>query len=129
MPHSTRCIYIASQGNKAAIPCKHCHESDHPSAECAIASMLHKGRVSPPELPSSPGPDRAVFTRGRRPAPYLGQRPICSSWNNGTCKYPGRCFYAHVCMSCYDNHPASACRERTIPAMPQKHPLGPPNRI
>ena len=27
-------VYIASQGNKAAIPCKHCHESDHPSAEC-----------------------------------------------------------------------------------------------
>ena len=122
-------IHVVSQGSKAAVPCRHCHESDHLLPECAIALMLSKPWVSPPEPPSSLAPDRAIVQRGKQPAPYPRQLPICASWNNSSCKYPGKCSDVHVCMSCYGNHPASACRERTATAWPQKQHMGTPNRV
>ena len=67
-------VYIASQGNKVAVPCKHCHESDHHSSECAMASMLSRGQILYPE-PPSPGPDQTIVPRWRRPAPYPRQVP------------------------------------------------------
>ena len=103
-------VYIASQRDKVVAPCKHCHECDHQASECTVASLLPKPAV-PSTEPSSQVADRSS-TKGKRPAPYAKQRPVCLSWNAGGCRFPGRCSYAHVCSSCYGSHPASACKDR-----------------
>ena len=114
----------------AGVPCKHCHEIDHPASDCAVASLLPKtiSSLSEPSLPS-PSAERPGL-KGKRPAPYSQQRPICTSWNGGNCKFPGKCAYAHVCANCYGSHPASSCRERPYisSTLPPKLPLGPAKR-
>ena len=107
-------IYIANQPGKVIVPCKHCFEIDHTSADCAVAAVLREGH---PGTQSSGGPER-TSAKGKRPAPYSRQRPICSSWNSGSCKFPGKCAYAHVCSNCYGSHQATACRERPFPGSP-----------
>ena len=89
-------VYIANQRDKIAVPCKHCHEIDHPASECAVASLLPKTFSSRVDsyLPTTT-PERTI-SKGKRPAPYTRQRPICASWNGGSCKFPGKCSYAHV---------------------------------
>lgn len=108
-------VYIASQREKTVVPCKHCHEIDHLPSECAIVSLLPKSAAPPLE----PTPERPT-SKGKRPAPYSRQRPICASWNTGNCKFPGRCSYAHVCLACYGAHPAVACKERPPAAYQQR---------
>ena len=111
-------VYIANQLQKTTMPCNHCHEIDHLPSECAMASMRPKSLSSPPEPTPTYGKDQAGF-KGKRPSPYTRQRPVCSSWNGGNCKFPGKCTYAHVCMLCYGSHPAAACKERLFPPAPK----------
>ena len=94
-------VYVANQQEKVAVPCKHCQEVDHSDAECAVAAILPKP-LSPPagSLPSQRA-DRSTMGKGKRPAPYSRQRPVCTSWNAGNCRFPGKCAYAHVCANCY----------------------------
>ena len=115
-------VYIASQREKVVVPCIHCHEIDHGTSDCAISSVLPKSTSQPSEAPTPPV-ERAS-TKGKRPAPYPRQRPICASWNAGSCKFPGRCSYAHVCSGCYGNHPAANCRERTNHPPTGQKPVG-----
>ena len=112
-------VFIASQGDRITVPCKHCQELDHSPTECAVAAVLPGTTASTPALPSSTvtNPERPS-TKGKRPIPYTRQRPICSSWNAGNCKFPGKCTYAHVCINCYGSHPASACREKLYAGPP-----------
>ena len=124
-------VFIASQGDRITVPCKHCQELDHSPTECAVAAVLPGTTASTPALPSSTvtNPERPS-TKGKRPIPYTRQRPICSSWNAGNCKFPGKCTYAHVCINCYGSHPASACREKLYAGPPPapKQPLPPARR-
>ena len=112
-----RFIKSTSQRSKVATPCKHCHEIDHAASECAVAA-LHPRPVASGEDTTPPG-DR-LSTKGKRPAPYPQQRPICASWNAGSCRYPGVCKYAHVCLTCYGSRPASSCKERPY-ILPARH--------
>lgn len=112
-------VFIANQRGRIAIPCEHCHEIDHPASKCAVSSLLPQGWGRPAHRSPSPTHDRS-FTRGKRPTPYPRQRPICTSWNAGNCKFPGKCTYAHVCTYCYGGHPASSCREPAHPGSAQK---------
>ena len=124
-------VYIASQGDKVTMPCKHCQETDHSAAECAVAAVLPSTLSSTPATPApaAPTPDRPA-AKGKRPMPYSRQRPICGSWNGGSCKFPGKCSYAHVCTNCYGNHPATACKEKPYTGPPPlaKQPLPPARR-
>lgn len=115
-------VYVANQQEKVAVPCKHCQEVDHSDAECAVAAILPKP-LSPPagSLPSQRA-DRSTMGKGKRPAPYSRQRPVCTSWNAGNCRFPGKCAYAHVCANCYGSHPAVACRDRTLPVATPTNP-------
>ena len=125
--HIDHQVYIANQQDKVAVPCKHCHEIDHPASDCAVASVLPKtiSSLSEPSL-RSPSPEWPGL-EGKCPAPYSRQRPICTLWNGGNCKFPGKCANAHVCANCYGSHPASSCRERPYisSTIPRKLPLGP----
>lgn len=105
-------VYIANQRERVTLPCKHCHEIDHSTSDCAVTSILPK-TIPPAENTGSTG--ERVNVKGKRPAPYTRQRPVCSSWNAGNCRFPGKCTYAHVCLHCYGPHPASACREHISP--------------
>ena len=108
-------VYIANQQGKVVPPCKHCQEIDHLTADCAVAAVLPKQREqresAAETVPTAASQGRAA-TKGKRPTPYPRQRPLCTSWNTGSCRFPGACFYAHVCSNCYGSHPASACKER-----------------
>lgn len=111
-------VYVANQQGRVSTPCKHCLEVDHTSADCAVAAVLPRPRE---DAADSPSPARMVErppTKGKRPAPYGRQRPICTSWNGGNCKFPGKCTYAHVCSNCYGVHPATACKERPYTGAP-----------
>lgn len=120
-------VFIANQQGRVLIPCKHCFEVDHVSTECAVAAVLPKSRDRTAEsLPFSTGAERSM-AKGKCPAPYTRQRPICSSWNNGSCKFPGKCTYAHVCTNCYGPHPATVCKERLftgVTSAPPRPPSG-----
>ena len=105
-------VFIANQQGKVVVPCKHCYEVDHLSADCAVAAVLPKSRDSTADTQSTAVAQERISSKGKRPAPYTRQRPICSSWNSGYCKFPGKCSYAHVCTNCYGSHPATACKER-----------------
>ena len=105
-------VFIANQQGKVVVPCKHCYEVDHLSAVCAVAAVLPKLRESTADTQSTSAAQERISSKGKRPAPYTRQRPICSSWNSGYCKFPGKCSYAHVCTNCYGSHPATACKER-----------------
>ena len=79
-------VYIAGNASKIVTPCRHCHEVDHQSADCAVAAILPK---SHPIAPVHASP--ADLSAGAS-----GKRPVCFSWNTGSCKYPGKCSFAHV---------------------------------
>ena len=108
-------LYIANQGVKVTTPCKHCQEVDHVAADCATTAVLPQATNTTSSIantvPPTSTPERGS-SKGKRPSPYTRQRPICTTWNGGSCKFPGKCTYAHVCVNCYGSHPASACRER-----------------
>ena len=116
-------IYIANQREKVAVPCRHCQEIDHLTSECAVAAVLPKPVASVTDHTASMFP-----RKGKRPSPYLRQRPICNSWNAGTCSFPGKCSFAHVCSNCYGTHQALACRERQSSAGSPRQPAGPAKR-
>ena len=102
-------VYIASPRDKPVTPCRYCQEIDHASANCAVATFLPMTLSSP----TDPAPSHMVRPswRVKRPAPYARQRLICSSWNAGGCRFPGKCSYAHICSICDGSHPASNCRD------------------
>ena len=111
-------VYIANQQGRVSVPCRHCLEVDHVSADCAVVAVLPKSRDGTADSPSTTKALERSWAKGKRIAPYNRQRPICSSWNNGSCKFPGICAYAHICSNCYGSHQATACRERPFTGIP-----------
>ena len=107
---SLHIAYISSQADKPVAPCANCNEADHPSRDCALASLVPSTK-RPALAPSSGEASRQQVTkRSSRPYP---QRRLCLSWNRGKCMYEGACDYAHTCATCSGPHPACDC-----PAIP-----------
>ena len=97
------------------VPCRHCHNIDHVSTECTVTAVLQGTRDGTSAfLLHTITQDRSGL-KGEQPLPYSQQCPICTSCNAGTCKFPGRCTYAHVCVQCHGSHPAIACRDWPYP--------------
>ena len=76
--------------------CNICREPDHVAAQCALAQLQEQVT---PRVVTGPSGSRS------------SQRRICSSWNEGSCIYPGTCSYRHVCSNCFHpSHKAKDCR-------------------
>ena len=106
-------------GTGSGIFCTLCREPDHSAPQCALApvqqqvlqqmspftpSGLVSGRVPQPANPIS-APCR-IFRPPRRPESTL---TICTSWNRGSCIFPGSCSYRHVCGYCQLGHRGIEC--------------------
>lgn len=75
--------------------CTVCQECDHSSSQCAMMQLQQ------PILRSTSATLR-IRTKARR---------ICSSWNEGSCTYPGTCTYRHICSRCFQpSHMARDCQ-------------------
>ena len=84
--------------------CTLCRECDHVATQCAL-NQLQQATT------------RTVATApGSRPP----QRRICSSWNEGSCTYPGSCSYRHVCNNCF--RPSHRARDCQAPPRAQRLP-------
>ena len=76
--------------------CTLCQECDHVASHCAL------GQLQQSTIQMSPA---GIMT------PRTAQRRICSSWNDGSCIYPGSCSYRHICSNCFNpSHQARDCR-------------------
>ena len=113
-------VYIASLRDKVVTPCRHCQEIDHSSANCAVAAFAPQ--TLPSQADQGPSFTAKVGRKGKRPTPYTRQRPICTSWNAGGCRFPGKCSYDHCCSICEGPHPAIDCRDMKVQAAGQRGP-------
>ena len=103
--------------------CPLCQGVDHTRQQCALASIQQPTTYQSASFPRgqrcSQGPRRASqFT------------PICSSWNSGSCVYPGTCTFRHVCAKCFSDHKAKDCPEEAGSPNPvsSRQTQGPPGR-
>ena len=99
---------VLGQGGGGGSYCSLCRGVDHTAARCAL--MYLQEPLSVPHMGIIPSAHtsahRAVDIR------YRGARAssrICTSWNRGTCAYPGMCNFRHVCALCYSTHRARDC--------------------
>ena len=90
--------------------CTLCREVDHARAQCALLCL-------------NPPPPRPPITS--TPTTRRRSENICMSWNRGSCIFPGKCAYRHVCATCQQAHKAKDC-PRTPEAAPQKPTGGMP---
>ena len=101
--------------------CKYCQESDHLSADCALAVI--QGHHPQIERPSSRmNVDTNRQTRGsQKKAGPLTLRP-CYSWNSGRCTYGTECRFNHICSvrGCNGPHRATECRMNLKQAAPER---------
>lgn len=84
--------------------CSLCRGVDHTPPQCALQWLQSPPAPVPPQ--STP------VTAGRRQRlqrPTGQNGPICTSWNMGSCTYPGSCTFRHVCRTCYLPHRAKDC--------------------
>ena len=88
--------------------CTLCRGVDHTRSQCALLCL------QPPSV--------------RRLTPTSSPR-ICTSWNRGTCTFPGECSYLHVCSICpgFVQHKAIQCPKsaQAGKTMPYPPPLLP----
>ena len=93
--------YVGGQGVPAVVICRYCTGADHPAESCTLAPFFPSAKVSlPPRFSLAGGPGR---TSGL----------LCKSWNLGKCRFPGSCYYRHVCSTCGDTHRAKDCPSHT----------------
>lgn len=122
---SLHTTYIGGQGIPAATPCRHCRGVDHSSAGCALS----------PLTPVTKYGNQTKFEKAadeckpRQPSTRPAGRFICRSWNAGKCRFPGTCYYRHVCSTCNEQHMARECpllqpQRVEGPALRQRLPPG-----
>ena len=104
------------QGGLRVIPCRICSGVDHSPEECAVAPLVPEVR------PTRPRTNRVE----NRTATPFSQTRICLSWNRGQCRFPGSCFFRHVCLTCEGKHKQKECEAgrqgfRGPPRMGQKY--------
>ena len=95
---------LMGNGGNPSVFCTLCREPDHYARQCALATLQQQvsglPRSYPPLLPH-----QATRQPHRPGAP----RPICASWNDGACTFPGVCTFRHTCRSCGRDHMAINC--------------------
>ena len=109
--------FVACQLRWSSV-CQFCCSSGYRSSTCPW------GVDDPASLDLGPPHLNATITLGT--TPY--SRPICISWNAGSCRYPESCCYRHVCSSCAaPSHCSAECRRAVPPARGQPVDSGEPN--
>ena len=106
---SLHMAFIGCQGVPATPPCRHCRGVDHIAANCALSPLIppvHPGNVQ-----------QSAASTGDRKMRQIQQRQmggfICWSWNWGKCRFPGNCYYKHICAVCGESHMAKECQRQT----------------
>ena len=107
---SLHTAYIGGQGIPTVPPCRHYRGVDHSSDECALSPVVPAVR---------PGaPMRVELALGERKGRQLNPKQtggfICRSWNWGKCRYPGTCYYRHVCSACGEQHMVKDCQRTAM---------------
>ena len=102
---------ILGQRSGGGTSCSICQECDHTPGQCAMA------HVQQLVLPTNVRPQARLLPRrsGR-------QAPICMSWNEGSCVFPGTCTYHHICSVCHNPHRARDCKDSTKSRTPPSNP-------
>ncbi len=86
--------------------CSLCQESDHASAECALATPA----VAPLGVQGEPRERRLTSSQDRPWRPKSDR--VCYSWNEGRCSHAPYCRFRHVCAGCQGEHKVSDCRRQ-----------------
>ena len=102
---------ILEQRVGGGVTCTICHECDHTASQCAMAY------VQQPLVSAARHQTCLMLRRSGRPT------PICISWNDGSCSFPGTCTFHHICSNCNHPHRAKDCRDaqRTRSSRPASH--------
>ncbi len=126
--------FLAQQNGRGRT-CQYCLETDHASAECAMAPATKPSESSHrvAGLGVVPGAPRSDYRRDGRydgcdtggvrgqnrgrssgPPPRMERRSmVCYSWNEGSCRFHPYCRYKHVCAKCQGEHRAQECMTYT----------------
>ena len=107
---SLHTAYIGGQGIPTVPPCRHCWGVDHSSGECALSPVVPAVRPGAPMRVELALGER----KGRQPNPKQTGGFICRSWNWGKCRYPGTCYYRHVCSTCGEQHMVKDCQRTAM---------------
>ena len=103
---------ILGQRVGGGVTCTICHECDHTASQCAMAY------VQQPLVSATRHQTRLMPRRSARPT------PVCISWNEGSCCFPGTCTFRHICSNCNHPHRAKDCRDTQRPR--SSRPASPP---
>ncbi len=99
---NTRLYNEAFTGRAKAIPrCPHCLSDDHTGSICIR------------------NPTNGATAAGIPPPAWVQRPPqassaVCRNYNEGRCRKP-QCKYQHLCLSCNEGHPYTACPRRRPP--------------
>ena len=93
---------ILGQRGGGGVFCSLCRGVDHTSAQCALTYMQQPVIGASNQDASS----RPLEARGRSQRQLAR---ICTSWNKGSCAYPGSCTFRHVCVTCRLPHRVKDC--------------------
>ena len=112
----------APTGTMASM-CTLCREPDHTADHCALSYLQQQQQQQPASWPSV----AQGSYRPHRPAPKPRVQPkrspeakkICLSWNRGSCIYPARCNFQHVCATCQGQHMARDCKSKPVTGPPK----------
>ena len=94
-PGLHQATFIRQAGDNG-MTCTLCKESDHPTRDCALASLKDKRESSPPPA------KRSRYSRFQRPDYRQRQETrdhICISWNRGRCIFAPNCRMSHICAT------------------------------
>lgn len=111
---------ILGQRGGGGVFCSLCRGVDHTSAQCALTYMQQP-------VIGAPGQDASNRPQEGR---WRSQRPlarVCTSWNRGSCAYPGSCTFRHVCISCRLPHRAKDCPDTPADSPWKRFPRAAPN--
>ena len=113
---SLHTTYIGGQGVPTAPPCRHCRGVDHSSSSCALSPLTPPVQSGNPPQFESPASERRARQSNLRQAGIF----ICRSWNSGKCRFPGTCYYRHMCATCDKNHMAKDCKRLMMDSSRQR---------
>ena len=102
---------ILSHSSGLGTFCNLSQECDHTTKQCAMTQL------------QQPFARNNQTTMAARTMP----RRICTSWNEGSCAYPGSCTCRHICTRCFQpSHPARDCQLATRARQNQEPTCPPP---
>ena len=110
---------ILGHGMGRGTYCSLCRGVDHQAAQCALTYLQQ------PLVSSQQSPTAAAISRPPTDSRSRASRPayrICTSWNLGSCIYPGTCTFRHICLVCRQSHRAKDCPDAPADSFHRRTP-------